>query len=208
VATEDRHASDTNPAPTPDGGGLPAAPAPGLSAKGASRRRFARAGAGTTGVLLTLYSQPGMACTYCGIAPSAAMSAVGQHKTVGTLSHHGPAAVCAGLPPSSWCSTSAWPGGCAPTNMFHQHFTCSRYSAYFSQSCHTILSGASCDTSKVAQYMMAAYLNVVSGRVNFLSVEALQSCWNEWSTKGYYEPMAGQKWYASDIVSYLYGTMD
>jgi hypothetical protein len=208
VATEERRASETNPIPAPDGANPSVSPAAGLSAKGAARRRFARAGAGTTGVLLTLYSQPGMACTYCGIAPSAAMSAIGQHRTVGTLSHKGPAAVCAGLPPSAWAAASHWPGGCAPGDGFHQHFSCSRFSQYHNETCKTILAGANCDVSKVAQYLMAAYLNVVSGRVNFLSVEALQSCWTEWSTKGYYEPMAGQRWYANDIVSYLYGTMD
>jgi hypothetical protein len=66
-----------------------------------------------------------------------------------------------------------------------------------------------CDaSSNMGKYMLAAYLNIKSGRVDFLSIEALQSAWNEWSAKGYYAPMAGQKWYASDIVAYLHGTMD
>jgi hypothetical protein len=209
VATEDRHASETNPVPPPAGGDLPAAPAPGLSSKGASRRRFAKVGAGATGVVLTLYSQPGMACTYCGISPSAAMSAVGQHKAIGTLSHKGPAAVCNGQPPSYWCGQyTNWPSGCSKDDAFHRHFSCTSYSNWYSQTCHGITTGATCDTSRVAQYIMAAYLNVLSGKVNFISIEALKAAWTEWSTKGYYEPMAGQKWYASDIVGYLAGTMD
>jgi hypothetical protein len=208
VATEDRHASDTNPAPIPESADLHAAPAPDLSAKGAARRRFAKAGAGATGVVLTLYSQPGMACTYCGISPSAAISAVGQNKAIGTLSHKGAAAVCTGLPPSTWCSASAWPSSCSPNDFFHNYFSCDPASEYYKQSCKTILSGASCDSTKMGQYMMAAYLNVVSGRVNFLSVKALTDAWNSWVANGYYEPLKGQRWYANEIVAYLYGTMD
>jgi len=184
----------------------PAASSP-LSAKAASRRRFTRAGVGAAGALLTLHSQPGMACTYCGISASAAVSAIGQKKTIGTLSHHGPAPVCNGLPPLAWIKT-AWPAGCAPTDSFAKHFSCKSGSAYAEATCNQIMHGASCDTSKMAQYMLAAYLNVLSGRVNFLSVESLRSVWSEWVEKGYYAPMAGQKWYANDIVGYLYGTMD
>jgi hypothetical protein len=179
-----------------------------LSAKGKARRRWVKAGAGTTGVLMTLYSQPGMACTYCGISPSAAISAIGQNKAVGTLSHRGPAAVCNGLPPNMWSSTTRWPSSCQPNDAFYKYFSCSRGSAYAALTCKAVIDGASCDSSSMAKYMMAAYLNVVSGRVNFITVEALQSCWNEWVSKGYYEPMAGQRWYANDIVGYLAGTMD
>ena len=38
-----------------------AVPVPPLAPKGVARRRFARVGAGATGVILTLHSQPGMA---------------------------------------------------------------------------------------------------------------------------------------------------
>ena len=206
VPTEDRHPSESDPvAPAPSAGDVP--PAAALSAKGAARRRFTRVGAGATGVLLTLHSQPGMACTYCGISASAAVSAIGQNKAVGTLSHRGPAAVCNGIKPSAWCQTS-WPSGCSPTDAFGKHFGCRIGSTYANTSCKDIMQGASCDSSKMAQYMLAAYLNVLSGRVNFLSIESLRNVWTEWVLKGYYAPMAGQKWYANDIVGYLYGTMD
>jgi len=206
VATEDRQPSETDPvALTPRADDAPQA-AP-LSAKGSSRRRFARVGAGATGVLLTLHSQPGMACTYCGISASAALSAMGQKKAIGTLSHHGPAPVCNGIRPVDWCSRT-WPSGCSKTDLFATHFGCNRGSAYASATCHEIMTGAACDTTRMAQYIMAAYLNVLSGRVNFISIESLRTVWSEWVSNGYYAPMAGQKWYANDIVGYLYGTMD
>ena len=207
MATEDRHPSESDPvAPTPQAGGTePAAAA--LSAKGAARRRFTRIGAGATGVLLTLHSQPGMACTYCGISGSVAASAIGQKKAISELSHRGPAAVCNGITPRQWAYTT-WPAGCSHSDAVGKHFGCKIGSTYAETSCKDIIHGASCDSSKLAQYMLAAYLNVLSGRVNFLTVESLRTAWSEWVLKGYYSPMAGQKWYADDIVSYLYGTMD
>lgn len=208
MATEDRHPSESDPVvPHPDAEAAPSAAPASLSARGKARRRFARAGAGATGVLLTLHSQPGMACTYCGISASAAVSAVGQKKAIGTLSHHGPAAVCNGIRPVDWCNHT-WPTGCKSTDSFGKHFSCKIGSAYANTSCKEIMEGASCDQSRMAQYMLAAYLNVLSKRVNFLSIESLRAVWLEWVTKGYYAPMAGQKWYANDIVGYLYGTMD
>lgn len=208
MAIEDRHPSETNQAPAPEGADAPAVHASGLSAKGAKRRRLARAGAGATGVLLTLHSQPGMACTYCGLTASAAMSVMGANRAGTAVSHHVQNTTCNGLPPVKWCSGVRWPRGCYPNAAFHNYFTCSSGSEYYKLSCEQVLSGASCDSSRMGQYVMAAYLNVVSGRTNFMTVESLQALWNEWKSKGYYEPMAGQRWYANDIVGYLYGTMD
>ena len=205
MATEDRHPRETDPVAATPVDDVP--PAASLSAKGAARRRFTRVGAGAAGVVLTLHSQPGMACTYCGISASAAVSAVGQKKAIGTLSHHGPAPVCNGIRPSEWAN-AFWPKGCSKSDLFSHHFACKYGSDYAKATCGSIITGAGCDTSKMAQYMLAAYLNVLSGRVNFISIETLRAVWNEWVANGYYAPMAGQKWYANDIVGYLYGTMD
>jgi len=148
-----------------------------------------------------------MACTYCGISASAAVSAVGQKKAIGTLSHHGPAPVCNGIPPATWCKT-AWPSGCSPSDAFSKHFGCNIGSEYAKKTCGEIIVGAGCDPSRMGQYMLAAYLNILSRRVNFLSIQTLQEVWGEWVANGYYAPMAGQQWYANDIVGYLRGTMD
>jgi len=32
--------------------------------------------------------------------------------------------------------------------------------------------------------------------------------WNEWVTKGYFEPTAGVQWTSSQIVAYIQGTFD
>lgn len=178
-----------------------------LSTKGKARRRFARAGAGATGVLLTLHSQPGMACTYCGISMSAAVSAVGRKNTTAMLSHHMKSPLCYGKLPRDWVNMS-WPSGCASSDLFRKHFTCNSRSPYYYLTCKAVMAGSDKDPTRMGQYILAAYLNVLSKRVNFLSVESLRALWVEWSTKGYYAPMAGQQWFANDIVGYLYGTMD
>jgi hypothetical protein len=208
VATEDPHASESGKLSADAGiDQASLASSDSMSAKGKARRRFARAGAGATGVLLTLHSQPGMACTYCGISISGAVSAIGQHRTVGMLSHHGPAPMCNGRLPRDWLNLT-WPKGAAPTDPFRKYFSCSGQSPYHGLSCKEVLQGSEKDPTRMGQYLMASYLNVQSRRINFLTVASLQEVWNDWSAKGYYSPMAGQRWFASDIVGYLYGTMD
>ncbi|MFC5552266.1 hypothetical protein [Massilia aerilata] len=208
MATEDPHASENGKLSADTGiEQVQFATSDPLSVKGKARRRFARAGAGATGVLLTLHSQPGMACTFCGVSMSAAVSAVGKQKTTAVMSHQARSPVCYGKLPREW-TTMSWPKGCASGDLFRKHFSCSSRSPYYNVTCKSIMAGSSKDPSRMAQYILAAYLNVLSNRVNFLTVGSLQELWIEWSTKGYYAPMAGQRWYTNDIVGYLYGTMD
>jgi hypothetical protein len=214
VADQDRDAQENAGNPQDlNAGPVSSAPSASLSAKGASRRRFAKASAGATGVLLTLHSQPGMACTYCGISPSVAMSAISQKIPISKLSHRPKTtSACNGRFPEWWSQQRNWPRGCRKDVEFKNYFSCKggRGSAFANFTATKIINGeADCDAGlNMGKYMLAAYLNIMSGRVDFLTVGALQAAWNEWSDKGYYEPMAGQKWYANDIVSYLYGTMD
>ncbi len=59
----------------------------------------------------------------------------------------------------------------------------------------------------VARHIVAALLNVASGWTPVLTISRVQDIWNEYATKGYYEPTAGVKWYHDDIVNYLLSTM-
>jgi len=211
VATDNRDVNDNQDATPDQQAAMPPAENARLSAKGLSRRRFTRVGAGATGVLLTLHSQPGMACTFCGISPSSAVSAIGQNKQIGTLSHRGPQGRCAGVMPNIWAGKTDWTGtNCKPDTLFKTVFTCQGFSAaYADLTCQQVVAGAACDKGvDMGKFIMAAYLNVASGLVTFISPGALYDVWNEWSLKGVYEPMAGQSWKASDIVYYLRGTMD
>lgn len=213
VATEDRDVSDNNQ----DGAGAQAASAApadnpaqaALSRKGASRRRFAKASAGATGVLLTLHSQPGMACTFCGISPSLAVSAYGTHNGNFAALSHRPSATarCAGISPKEWQAQTNWPLN--KSAYFGAVFSCGNRTAnYAGVTVEKMIAGAAVDSDEMGKYMLAAYMNILDGKIDFVTVEALFSVWTEWSNKGYYEPMAGQRWGTSEIKSYLIGIMD
>ena len=106
VANENQHND------VPQQPGVPPQPAmadAALGARGASRRRFARAGAGATGVLLTLASHPGMACSV-NVGPSGYQSAVTAAKH-GMKVSNAPKNHSAGLPPRYWASGYGWPCG-------------------------------------------------------------------------------------------------
>lgn len=175
-----------------------------LGQRGASRRRFARAGAGATGVLLTLASQPGMACDIC-------MSASGyqSHSKSMTAASHKEPVVCAGRNPTYWKHTRSWPRDCRSSAEFGKHFTCfgSTTNTYGSTTCMKILTPQSFDPHGVGVYLMAMYLNVLSGKTSFMTVEQVRAIWNSYRDTGFYSPTAGVKWDASQIVFYLSGTM-
>lgn len=174
----------------------------GMSAKGVGRRRFGKAGAGASGVLLTLVSQPGMACDICK-APSGSLSG-------GLKSHTGPAVACNGVSPGYWKNHSSWPSACSTTTKFSSVFYCAglNKNTYGITTLGNILSHQSFDSSNLGMHMAATYLNIRSGRIGFMTVAGLQKIWYDWQRYGYYAPTAGVKWDAARIVTYLAGTMD
>lgn len=178
-------------------GPVPAA----ISAKGLARRRFGKAGIGVSGVLLTLASQPGMASDICR-APSGSLSG-------GLKSHFGPPVACAGVSPGYYKNHSDWPSPCTPETLFGDLFYCAGMNAttYGVTPLGVILEHQKFDGSNIGMHMAATYMNILSGRIGFLTVPALQKIWVDWQSFGYYAPTAGVKWYAGDIVTYLTGTM-
>ncbi|MGZ8287984.1 MAG: hypothetical protein ACXW2U_06535 [Telluria sp.] len=182
--------------------GEPGTPAPGhsaapISASGASRRRFARAGLGVTGALVTISSRATMTCDICK-APSGSLSG-------GLQSHRGPAPVCEGRSPGYWKNHSGWP--CSTSLAFGSIFTCPYSSPYRKCTLQDILDPKEWDRNALGRHLVATYLNVRSGKISFLTIPMLQNIWNELRARGYYAPAAGVKWYAADVVTYLKGTM-
>jgi len=59
----------------------------------------------------------------------------------------------------------------------------------------------------LGRYMVAALLNACSGRTPVLGEDGVRDMWNDLINRGYYEPAAGMRWDAGDIVSYLQTTM-
>lgn len=194
--------------PEEEVGKLPVAQAvsSGMSAKGAARRRFARAGVGASGgVILTLASQPAMATLVC-TSPSGAYS--------GNLSKHNHAVACNGCSPGFWKEhhddwRSAYTNG---TSMFRKTLgTTSHCSALDKYTCFDIVDpnrvNKGDDPNNVAMHMMATLLNVRSGRIGFLTEIQVLGIWNSYATTGTYKPTVGVTWNGYQLVVYLKSTM-
>jgi hypothetical protein len=203
---EDRHVANLE---QPDGDGkfsaADAIPA-GMSAKGAARRRFAKAGAGASaGAILTLASQPAMATLVC-TSPSGFLS--------GNLSKHNGSLACDGCSPGYWKTHhSAWRGaGTNGSSKFYLTFpTTSRCQALNTYTCFDIVDPTKVkngdDPNNVAMHIMATLLNVRSGKIGFLTENQVKGIWNSFAATGTYKPTAGVTWNGAQIVNYLTSTM-
>lgn len=178
----------------------------GMSAKGAARRRFAKAGAGASGaVILTLASQPAMATLVC-TSPSGAYS--------GNLSKHNDSVACEGMSSGFWKTHhEAWrSAGTNGDTLFRKNLgTTSRCSALDKYSCFDIVDPDMVtngdDPDNVAMHMMATLLNVRSKRIGFLTENQVLGIWNSYAATGTYTPTVGVTWNGYQLVAYLKSTM-
>jgi hypothetical protein len=201
VANEDQH--DLEPGAPDSAEEL----RPGISAQGAARRRFAKAGLGASGVIMTLASQPGMATNVCR-PPSGFLS--------GTWASNHPTNTCFGRSPGYWKNHhDQWKTSCRTdgTTLFRSLFSCtgpgSRLQAYklFDIVDPTkVANGA--DRNNVAMHIVAALLNARANKVSVLPEERVREIWSEYVRTSYYTPSAGaKKWNGAEIVTYLKSTM-
>ena len=180
--------------------GTSAAPAavpaiPPLTRRGAARRRLA--GLGVSGVVMTVASNHAMAAMVCK-SPSGALS--------GNLNSQAPNVTCNGLGPDYWKNNpQAWPSEVKTRTKFSTIFAANGH--FNSYSCMDVLK-MDVDKHKVAMHIMAAYLNVVSGKISFLTRQAVKDMWNEYHTSGAFSPTEGAlPWSGPQLVDYLTGTM-
>lgn len=173
------------------------------------RRRFASTGIKASGVILTLASPSAMATKICK-APSGFMS--------GSLrSSPGDQTVaCYGRPARYWKDCpEAWPSGCYPTKSKYKPAT--TFASVFpggSTSLHqngTMMdvlkdTSSSRDPYDLGAQLVTAYLNVKSGKIDFLTIAQLKSIWYDLRTYGYYSPMAGTRWSDAHVAIYLWRT--
>jgi hypothetical protein len=172
--------------------------APSISVRGAARRRFARAGVGVTGALVTISSKAGMAADICTV-PSGSLS--------GGLQSQNPASVlaCDGRSPGYWKTHDGWP--CSKALKFGAVFTCSPDSPYDACSLEDILEPKQWDNNGIGRHLAASYLNIQSGKINFLTERHLQRMWDSLRGQGLYQAAPGKQWDATEVVDYLKGTM-
>ena len=171
-------------------------------AKKGGRRRFLGAGAAATPFVLTLFSQPALG-GLC-FTPSRALS-----KNT-SLSQAGKNGECTGESPGAYkTQPSKWPQSPTPATKFHPLFSGTAYrnptTGYVKTLQEVLNLDGQGDPHKVAFHIIGAYLNCVRGLVpsNILTTAAVQNIWTEYTTKGYFEPMAGVQWNGTQIVAYL-----
>ena len=171
---------------------------PAISTHGAARRRFARAGLGVTGALVTISSKAGMAADIC-TAPSGSMSGGLQSQKPGTV------LACDGRSPGYWKTHDGWP--CNKVLKFGAVFACAAGSPYNECSLEDILDPKQWDKNGIGRHLAATYLDILSGKISFLSVPKIQDMWDDLNGPGYFQPTTGVKWYVDDVVEYLQATM-
>jgi len=71
-----------------------------------------------------------------------------------------------------------------------------------------ILLGGTGDPYQLGAHCVAALLNARMGWTPVLTEQQVRDMFNEYDSKGYFEPVAGVIWYPADIVFYLQSTMD
>jgi hypothetical protein len=178
-----------------------------IGARGAARRRFARAGLGATGVILTLASKPGMAATGCS-------SASGFES--GPSASHSPSSTCEGRSPGFWKNKKGeWLGAyTSPNAKFGDVFT-GASPALAGLTLLEVLDppkevkkgGVDVDPDNVARHLIASLLNARSQRVTQLPEREVFEIWKQYAATRTYSPRPGVIWNGYDIVVYLKSNM-
>ncbi|MDR2837214.1 MAG: hypothetical protein LBV49_01385 [Azonexus sp.] len=181
------------------------------------RRRFLGAGAAASPFLLTLVSQPALG-TVCfspsrNLSRNTSVSQQGQYgeclgaespgnyaaqQTPGKGAYHWPVSV----PPSTPMHPLFYEGGENGKTRFVKQQGVQIVSMTLGEALNVNAAG------QVHFHLIAAYLNKMGGNGAVIpdaviTAQAILDMWQEYASRGYFEPMAGVKWYAGDIVDYL-----
>ena len=108
---------------------------------------------------------------------------------------------CTGKPPNYWDNAS-WP--CPKNKKFSSVFPCSPKNQYTygSNTLLEIVKGCSFDKEELAKELVAAYLNILSGRISFLTVNNLTTMWSQLQ-QGHYKPATNVYWTVAQTTVYL-----
>ena len=167
-----------------------------------SRRRLLQGGLAAAPVLMTLVSRPVLGQQVQ--TPSAFCSG----NTSGALV----SATNFGRPVGFWKQPhnfSAWPAPYHPTTvngpgghkatLFDAVFT----PHYSDKTLLDVLGTGGGPTDQVARQTIAALLNIAAGWTPVITPAIVKGIWNEYITKGYFEPTAGVHWDHGQIATYL-----
>jgi len=177
-----------------------------LSPQGVARRRFTKAGAAASGVLLTLHSTSGLATTGQGGGVVCVNSSAGASAGVASTQRVAKTVVtCNGNSPSKWCKPATnWPATCGKQTQFGTVFFCTGTTS--STTFWSYVQGSSSDTTQLCMHLSAVYLNIKANLNNVNTEIELKRMWNDYRSNGFYSPSGGVKWDAAAIVKYLSST--
>lgn len=163
----------------------------------AGRRKLLRGGLGAAPVLATFVSQP-VHATYTCKSASAYTSANASRPGVSQ---------CSGCSGAWWsANTNSWPTGCTPNS--------TRFDTYFSATAAypagTTLSNVlgrttTADSDKLARNMVAALMNIKSGRIGagVFDEAALKTIWTSAISTGYVPSAGAAAWNCAAVNQWL-----
>lgn len=169
-----------------------------MTSRGASRRRLTKAGLGAAGVLWTAKSH---AIDFACVSDSAALSGgLDSNKADSGF------VVCEGRSPGYWKNHGGWP--VPPSMLFSSVFNCPNTfsSTYGSATLLAMVEGCDFDKQNIGKHLTAAYLNVKSGKIGFLSEDTLKQMWYQLRNTGHYQPVRNVFWDVEKTKEYLEGT--
>jgi hypothetical protein len=159
---------------------------------------------------LSVASKPVLGSTLCAFASATGSAGSMAQRT---------ATVCSGLSPAQWkAQAGQWPMPyCATQNnalgeqptRYHCPTTGFSGRVFGDLTMLEVLDvgeGAG-GTRGLGRYMVAALLNACTGRTPVLNETGVRMMWNDLVNQGYYEPTAGVRWTAPEIIAYLGTTM-
>ena len=181
----------------------PVAPAaiPGLTAKGASRRRIA--GLGVGGIVMTVAGKHAMAGDLACMSPSGALSSGDLHKS------HAPVACEGGKTPKWWSDhRSLLPSTIDDKTRFGDIFPTRK--AVGNMTVFKVLEGiGNRGEDNVPALMLATWFNVTvePAMINFLTKQAVKDMWANYDADGYYNLSGSSKrWDGVELATYLSNT--
>lgn len=203
-------------------------PAPECAPSSDERRRLLRGGLAAGPVLMTVLSRPVLGQTNCGNVSVSASLAAGTSLHPGCVGTN----TSTGYSPTRWISQSSnWPSpytatssqgqgspwgqtGYSSTNtqtatLFHSSTTGFQGTVFGSHTMLDVLKqrAGGAGYATLGMYVAAALLNAAAGRTPFLGEATVRAMWNDVLIKGYFEPTAGIRWGATQVITYLQSTM-
>jgi hypothetical protein len=172
-----------------------------------TRRRLLKAGlAAAPVVAATLASRPVL-----GAPKGTASAGPSAGASVAPAKH-----ASSGRSPEQWGETQTWPApycaadssGAATVTLYHGSDTGLAGAAFAGSTMLAVMQLPDDDgVQTLGRYIGAALLNAREGLTPALGESAVRRMWNQFATQGYYEPVEGVRWDATDIVTYIRSTI-